>query len=140
MKNWAWMVAAIYAAVLVVMTVPTCLLAFAPGLKITEALQAFASLPYWIWLVLMVLSQVTLLAVPVRIASLRPVTRGPVWRTILAGGLMAGFLVAAAFLSLYEFFTRLQVGGDWCFLVAGVLGILTWIGWAIVFFRISREE
>jgi len=140
MKNWAWMVAVLYAAVLLTLTLPTCLLAFAPGLKITEAVQAFAYLPYWVWLLLMILSQMALLAVPVRIASRRPLTRGPIWRTILAGGLAAGFLVAGIFLSLYEFLTRLQSGGNWCFLVAAILGVLTWIGWAIVFCRVSRKE
>jgi len=114
MKRWDWIVAALYAALLLVLTVPAGLLAYAPKVKLGEAAQVFAWWPYWLWLALMLASQFTLLALPVRIVSLRPVTQGPVWRTILAGGLMGGGLVAGAFLSLYEFVMRDKGNGTWC--------------------------
>ena len=142
MKHWAWIVATLYAALLFVLTVPGILLAFAPGMRPGEAAGVFASWPYWLWLAVMFMSQFALLAVPVRVASLRPVTKGPVWRTILAGGLMSGGLMAGAMLSIYEyeFFTRGQDGGNWVCWAAIALALLAWAIWALVFFRISRHR
>lgn len=138
-KHWAWTVAALYAALLFVLTVPGCLLAFVPGMAAREAFQAFGNLAYWIWLALMLFSQLALLSVPVRIASLRPVTQGPVWRTILAGGLMGGGLVFGGLLSAYEFLTRGIGSSNWVEWAAIGLGLLTWIVWSTVFYRISRR-
>lgn len=134
------MVAALYAAVLLVLTVPAGLLAYAPEVKLGEAIQVFAAWPYWLWLAVMFMSQFALLAVPVRVASLRPVTQGPVWRTLLAGGFMAGGLVAGAFLSLYEFVMRDQSNLKWCGWVALALAVLSWGVWSLIFFRLSRRQ
>lgn len=141
MKRWAWMVAALYAAVLLVLTVPAGLLAFAPKVpKLGEAFQVFVWWPYWLWLAAMLVTQLALLAVPVRVASLRPVTQGPVWRTVLAGGFMAGTLVAGAFLSLYEFVMRNKGHGNWCLWVAIALAVISWGVWSLVFSRLSRRQ
>jgi hypothetical protein len=85
----------------------------------------------------MFISQFVLLSVPVRVASLRPVTQGPIWRTILAGGLMAGGLAGGAFLSIYEFLVRGNLSNTFLWTAIG-LAILTWGVWALVFFRMSR--
>jgi len=137
MKRWAWIVAALYAAVLLVLTVPVCWLAFGPPAKMRDVFAMFGDWPYWLWLAVMLAGQVALLAVPVRVASLRPVTRGPVWRTILAGGFMAGGLAAGGALSIYEFVVRNNGHGDWIFWLALGLAVLTWFLWALVFFRLS---
>lgn len=139
MKRWALLVAALYAALLLVMTVPAILLAFAPKVSPGEAARTFVCWPYWLWLAVMFASQLALLAVPVRVASLRPVTQGPVWRTILAGGLLAGGLAAGAFLSIYEFVMSDKGSGNWVGWTAIVLGIVTWCVWSLVFFRMSRD-
>jgi hypothetical protein len=138
MKRWAWMVAALYAALLLVMTVPAILMAFVPELRLGEAVKAFACWPYWLWLAVMFSSQLALLAVPVRVASLRPVTQGPLWRTVLAGGLMAGGLAAGAFLTIYEFIVRDKGTGSWFGWTAIGLGLVTWCIWALVFSRMTR--
>jgi hypothetical protein len=70
---------------------------------------------------------------------MRPVTQGPIWRTLLAGGLMAGCLVAGVFLSIYEFIMRDQGEANTFGWVAFALGLLTWVGWALVFYRMSRR-
>jgi len=137
MKRWALIVAALYAALLLVMTVPAIWLAFAPKLRLGETVNAFVWWPYWLWLAIMFTSQVALLSVPVRVASLRPVPRGPIWRTILAGGLMAGGLAGGAFLSIYEFLVRGYLSNKFLWTAIG-LAILTWGIWALVFFRMSR--
>jgi hypothetical protein len=147
MNRWAWIVAALYAALLLVLTVPFILLAFVPQYNVGGAAQVLGVWVYWLWLAVMFASQLALLSVPVRVASLRPVTQGPVWRTILAGGFMAGGLVAGAFLSVYEFVTRLNDNangsgsgnGNWFLWAAIELALLSWGFWALVFFRVSRE-
>ncbi|HEX7618265.1 MAG TPA: hypothetical protein VF480_06065, partial [Verrucomicrobiae bacterium] len=65
MKRWALIVAGLYVALLLVMTVPAILLALAPHVGVGEAFKAFAAWPYWVWLVIMLVSQIALLAVPV---------------------------------------------------------------------------
>ena len=138
MKRWALIVAALYVALLLVLTVPAILLAFAPQVSGKEVVKEFAFWPYWLWLVVMFVSQLALLAVPVRVASLRPVTQGPIWRTLLAGGLMAGGLAGGAFLSIYEFLVRDNWSNKLLWTAVG-LAILTWGFWALVFSRMSRR-
>ena len=137
MKRWALIVAGLYVALLLALTVPAILLAFAPKVGVGEALKAIVAWPYWLWLLIMLVSQLALLAVPVRVASLRPVTQGPIWRTVLAGGLMAGGLAGGAFLSIYEFLVRDNWSNKLIWTAVG-LAILTWGVWALVFFRMSR--
>ena len=138
MKRWALIVAALYVALLLVLTVPAIMLAFAPQVSAREVVKAFAFWPYWLWLAVMFASQLALLAVPVRVASLRPVTQGPIWRTILAGGFMAGALAAGAFLSIYEFVVRDQEHGDGFGWMAVKLALLGWCFWILIFSRMSR--
>src|ERR1700690_1604539 len=139
MKRWALIVAALYVAILAVLTVPAGLLAFVPQAKLADGVKVYLWWPYWLWLVVMFASQFALLAIPVRVASLRPVTRGPIWRTVLAGGLMAGGLATGAFLSLYEFVFRDQGHKNWVGWTAITLGVLTWGVWALVFSRMNRN-
>jgi hypothetical protein len=142
MKRWALIVAALYVALLVVLTVPAILLAFAPKVGVGEALKAIVgwpSWPYWLWLVIMLVSQLALLSVPVRVASLRPVTQGPLWRTILAGGLMAGGLVGGAFFSLYEFVRHDITVSNQVIWMTIELALLGWCAWALIFSRMSRR-
>ena len=119
MKRWAWLVAALYGLIIIALTLPAILLGFAPKVKIPEAGSVFGSAGYWIWLAVMVLGQFALLAVPVRFASRRPVTRGALWPTVLAGGLMAGGLVVAAGWSILETIFREHSPGSWPWLASG---------------------
>ena len=139
MKRWAWIVAGLYGLILLVLTAPAVLLAFAPKMGPKDVSGLFASWPYWIWLAIMVVSQFALLTVPVRVASRRPVTRGALWPTLLAGGLMAGALVVSAIWSILEFvFAEHDPGWrSWGGIVAG---ILAWCLWSAVFFRLSRNS
>jgi hypothetical protein len=139
MKRWAFIIAALYIVILAILTVPAIMLAFVPLEGPVRAAGVFLAWPYWVWLAVMGISQLALLAVPVRVASLRPVTRGPVWRTLLAGGLMAAFLVVGACSSIYEFVSRLEDSGVWFQWIALGLGLLTWFIWAVVFARMSRS-
>ena len=138
MKNWAWLVAGLYGLILIVLTVPVGWAAFAPHTTVKETASVFGSWQYWLWLAVMLAGQVALLAVPVRVASLRPVSRGPVWRTVLAGGLMAGGLGGGALLSIYEFLFKDKLNLQYPVWIAIGLGVLTWIMWAVIFARMGR--
>jgi len=141
MKNWALLVTGLYLLIIVILTVPVILLAFVPAVGLGDALKTYLFLPYWLWLAIMVVSQFALLGVPVQVASLRPVSRGSIWRTVLAGGLMAGGLAAGAFASFYEFVFRDQDHSkhNWSGWTALILGLLTWCIWAKIFSRMSYQ-
>src|SRR5882724_1914152 len=135
MKRWPWLVAGLYALTLLVLTVPACMAAFAPKIKLTDSFGAFVVWPYWVWLVIMFVSQFALLAVPVRVESRRPITKGALWPTVLVGGLMAGALLIGASFSVFEFIFGEHGFGNWLGWGTIGAGILTWCIWSVIFFR-----
>src|SRR4051812_25946308 len=139
MKRWAWIIAGLYVLILGALTAPAILLAFAPRAGWKDAAEAYGSWQYWLWLAVMLASQAALLTVPVRIASRRPITRGPLWPTLLAGGLMMGGLVAGAACCFYEFFFHDKGNIGWIAWLAVALGGVTWSVWLLVFFRMSQR-
>ena len=143
MKRWALLVAALYLLILAALTVPFLLLTFGSDLsgmsQFLQALKLYGEPVYWIWVIVMVVCQFALLAVPVRIASRRPVTRGSLWPTVLVSGLMMGILVMAAFFAFDEFIKG-ENFGTW---IAGTgigAGVVTWGIWAVIFSRAARTE
>jgi hypothetical protein len=140
MKRWAIIVAALYVLILAALTVPVGTLAFRPDVGIKSAAGAYAEWPYWLWLLVMGLAQAALLAVPVRFASRRPVTRGSLLPTVLASGLMMGGMAAGAVCAVYEFASggiELPEREGWCVLA---LMALAWCLWSLIFFRLGRTE
>jgi hypothetical protein len=115
------------------------MLAFAPKIKLSESFGAFAVWPYWVWLAVMFFSQFALLAVPVRVARRRPVTKSALWPTVLAGGFMVGALLIGASFSIFEFIFGEHGFGNWIGWSAIGAGVLTWCIWSVIFFRSSRE-
>lgn len=138
MKRWAWIVAGLYVLTLAVLTVPVCWAAFVPSIPWGAPFDSFVSWQYWVWLMIMFAGQFALLAVPVRIASRRPVTKGALWPTVLIGGLMAGALFVGAAYSILEFIFREHSTGWWPE-AALMAGVVLWIVWGVVFFRLSRR-
>lgn len=139
MKRWAWVVAVLYGTILAVLTAPVLMLAFVPSVAATEVAKLFATWQYWLWLAVMLVSQVAFLAVPVHTASRRPVARRSLWSTVLAGGLMAGGLAMGAIFSTFEFLYANRPGGDWmAYLGLGMIFVV-WFIWATVFLRLSRR-
>jgi hypothetical protein len=142
MKSWAVIVAILYALMLGVLALPVIKLAMRPEMGLEDALEMYGQWQWWLWLLVMGLAQFTMLAVPVRLDSRRPMTRRPLALTILAGGLMMGALVTGAVYSLCEF-----AFGNEAFdkpnnnLTDGMalgLGVAEWCVWALIFFRLSR--
>ena len=144
MKYWAILVAALYLLILAALTIPALAAAFAPNFGWANLTWPTANdvgelWPYWLWLLVMGLSQFALLAVPVRLAGRCPVTRGPLLPTILAAGLMAGGLATGAALAISEAIRRDVAAEGWNGWGAIFLGVLTWAAWSIVFVRMGHQ-
>lgn len=143
-KSWAVLVTSLYFLVLVAMIWPLLLIAFWPFPGQTEQtgwpyFTTFFSLPpWWIFLAIMVLTQVALLIVPVGTANQRPVKRRRVLWPIIVTGLMAGGLVLGAIVSISEFIIHKPGFNSANAEVVLVVAVLSWIIWAVVFYRMSR--
>ena len=144
MKRWALLVAALYLLILAALTVPVWLLAFGSEFSADSpflgASHIYGEPAYWIWVIVMVTCQLSLLAVPVRVASHRPITHGALWPTVLVAGLMMGILVAAAFFAMDEFVYEGNTTKPWISWSGMAAGLLTWGIWAVVFSRAARTE
>ncbi len=114
--------------------------------KIEDFFELCRTWQWWLWLALMGAAQLALLAVPVRFASRRPMTRRPLAITVVTSALMMGALGAGALCSLCEAIfgersladdTRLGAFSSWGPLILGLAG---WIIWAWIFLRMSRAS
>src|ERR1017187_11028725 len=138
MKRWALVVVVLYLLILVVLTGPVTLLAFAPKNNAKEVAEVYLDFPYGLWVGVMVLGQAALLVVPVRIASRRPVTRRSLLLPIVTAGLMMGGLAMGAMYSLYESALRDNAVGSWLSWAVIGSGVVIWCVWSILFYRSSR--
>jgi hypothetical protein len=138
MKRWALVVVALYLLILVVLTVPVTLLAFAPQASAKDIAEVYLCFPYWLWVGVMMLGQAALLVVPVRIATRRPVARRSLLWPIVTAGLMMGALATGALYSLYECAMRDKALDDWFRWGAIGAGVVIWCAWAALFYRSSR--
>ena len=135
MKRWALVVVALYLLMLLVLTVPVALLAFAPQANAKDIVEAYGYFPYWLWAGVMVLAQAALLVVPVRIANRRPVARRSLLWPVVTTGLMMGGLATGAMYSLYEFAMRDKAWEGWFWLAGLGSGVVIWVVWAVLFYR-----
>jgi len=136
MKRWALLVAALYGAILVILTWPVAMAAFLP-IRPAEVARVYVAWPYWAWVGVMFACQAALLAVPVKIESRRPVTRGALWPTVLVAGLMAACLVAGTAWSIIEFLL-LDHSKPWTGWLPFALAGLAWLVWTVIFLRMGR--
>jgi len=140
MKRWAFVVAVLYFAILAVLTAPALLLAFPWGKMGPDALlSTYSGWGYWVFIAVLAVAQFALLAVPVRLADKRSVSRGSLWPTVIAGGFAAGLLAIGAVFSILAFlFQDDPPGGDDAIWISIGIGAASWALWAAVFHRKSR--
>jgi len=136
MRRWAVLVAVLYGLVLSAIGLPGYLLAFVPKVGFSQAAGMYARWQWWLLLALMGVAQAALLAVPVRIASGRPVSRRPLALTVLTAALMMSGLVIGVACSIYEVALR-EHGGRWTIWTGLALGLSAWCAWAVIFFRMN---
>ena len=158
MKRWALLVVCLYAVIWLLMSVPL-LLAYGvkwslhqqPHLGMTvslnEAFDIYRQWGYWLWLVVMVLSQALLLLVPVRIAGRKLTARRHVLVPVItAAFLFANVVFGAVFAVACALFGDKAGGIVELFGVStaavvlnvAFIQVLLWVLWAFVFYRSSK--
>jgi hypothetical protein len=147
MKRWALVVVLLYGLVLIALTMPVCMAAFAPEFDLWTTAGVFALWPYWVWLGVMLLCQAGLLLVPVGVASRRPVSRRSLLAPVCVTGLLIGALVTGAALAVLETVLNRNTPRKgsleaelYHVVIAIAIGIGIWVFWTIVFYRLSREK
>lgn len=137
MKRWSLLVAFLYSLMLCILLPAVLLAAFAPKSDFKGAMEIYIHWEWWLFLSVMGLAQAALLAVPVRIASRRPQSQGPLALTVLTSALMMSVLAIGAFFSVNEFIFC-GASSRWDGLAALFLGIAVWCIWGLIFSRMSR--
>lgn len=138
MKKWSLIVAGLYGSILLLLFVPLGLLAFIPDSFAFEVSDGYWE--DWVFILtlvaVLILAQYSLLRVPVRVASRRPVTRRSLWATIMAAAFMMGLLVFGAAACIDEFVKRDIDDLN----ISLFLGAASWALWALYFYRSTRSS
>jgi hypothetical protein len=134
-------VACLYLLVLMALTCPVIALVWSP-LRLTTAAGVYLWWPYWVGVAVMFLCQVTLLLVPVRALSRRPVSRRPLVSPVLASGFMMAVLVVAALGTAWEMRNLVgkQSSGVLDVVLLLALPLLAWLMWGILFYDLNRRR
>lgn len=136
--KWVFHVLFLYLLLFILLTPPLFFLAF-PN-EGNDFLLLFSDWPYYFFLLIMLSSQAVLLLVPVRIVSRRPVHRRHLFFPILLTGFMMGVLLIGSFFALIEFLFSDNIVGNFFLLISIGMAILIWVGWTVVFYRMSKKE
>jgi len=80
----------------------------------------------------------SLLLIPVRVATRRPVARSSLWLPLVGSGALAGALAGGAGLALAEYW-RVADSPRAATAVLGAVG-LVWAGWCVVFWTVSLDR
>jgi hypothetical protein len=137
MKRWGLVTAGLYAAALVLLTVPVILAAF-PNATRPELVYSYWA--YWVWVAFMTLCAVLLIVAPVRIAGGRGRSRRPLGFTVVVTGFLLTLLIVGALASITELL-EWPVGSD------GGTGlglvsftVILWAFWAAVLYWLTRNH
>lgn len=84
----------------------------------------------------LMIGQTSLIFVPVRVHSRRPMTRRSLWFPLLGSGMMAGILVFGGGIALWEWMKLESDITGW--VVVGI-AVISWAMWALVFWRMSAS-
>ena len=138
MKRWGLLTAGLYAAALVLLTVPVILAAFPSA---TRPEQAYSWWGYWVWVAFMTLCAVLLIAAPVRIAGGRDRSRRPLAFTVVIAGFLLTMLVIGAIASITELLQG-PFGTDGGAVLVGLafLTVILWAFWAAALYWLTRNQ
>lgn len=146
MKRWPWIIAVLYALLLVVIAIPLVVSAIQPamGISIPETLlKFFRQWQYWLWLGIMLIAQAIFLRAPVDIAQKRPMSKRTVLLPIVTAGFAAGLLAVGVLFCIGETVmqTQLYTDKNTNFLLWISLGtlIFVWAVWAALFLRRAQH-
>ncbi len=159
MKRWALITIALYAAMLLLLTVP---LLFVYGFKwslrpqptvemaltLDEMFDLYAQWGYWLWLGVMVLSQALLLVVPVRFAERRLTARRPLLVPVITSAFLLANVIMAGVFALASAFFGDNAGGMFNLFGDGDLAVtlnvafypvVLWIIWGFIFHHSTKS-
>jgi len=141
MKKWALIVLLLYGAIILIFTLPVCILAFLDevfknGINRTEVLEVFTYWPYWTGFALFLVSQAALLDIHVNITERRPTTKRTIVPVVMLSSLMMALLVIGAALAINE--TIRKEAFSSYRLIYSLLGI-SWLIWGFIFYRWSKK-
>lgn len=141
MKKWGLVVLALYGAIILIFTLPVCILAFFSfdpknNINTKALLEIFTNWPYWAGFALFLAAQAALLDVHVNLAQRRPVTKGNIIPVVLFSSLLMALLVAGIVLAVNETITKGSSTKDWLIFVPL---LLSWLIWGYVFYRWSTK-
>ena len=141
MKKWALVVLLLYGLIILIFTLPVCILAFLNifsknHTNAKEFINVFTYWPYWAGFALFLAAQAALLDIHVNIAEQRPTTKRTVVPVILLSSLMMTLLVIGMILAIYETITKSPDTKYW--LVLFPLPI-SWIIWGFVFYKWNKK-
>jgi hypothetical protein len=138
MKRWGLLTAGLYAAALILLTVPVILAAFPNA---TRPEQIYSAWGYWVWVAFMTLCAVLLIVAPVRIAGGRDRSRRPLAFTVVVTGFLLTLLVVGALASITELLESPLVANGGPGLVELVsLTLILWAFWAAVLYWLTRNQ
>ena len=94
-------------------------------------------IPVAVSIAVLMIGQTSLIFVPVRVNSRRPMTRRSLWFPLIGSGLMAGILVLGGGLALWEW---LKFDSDFSGWIVVAIAVASWALWSILFWRISATR
>lgn len=145
-KRWAVLVVLLYALALLVLSAPVFWLAlcYHGGVAANEAWDIFRNWQYWLWLLVMLGGQATLLLVPLEISSRRPGERRPLKLPLFVSAFFVACLFFGGGLSLWSGILGDQAFPDWekpdplAFAGCALIFIGFWTFWALAFRAFTR--
>ncbi len=142
MRRWAFVTVGLYALYQFALVWLLAILAFGWDIGLGSH-ELLAQWFFWLWFVLMILTQCALLVVPVRVASKRPVTRRSLIWPLSAACLMLVFLVGGMLATGFEMLGHLTKAGgtttqpviDQPLISITVFSVICgfWLVWAFLF-------
>jgi hypothetical protein len=91
-------------------------------------------IPVGIAISVLIVGQTSLIFVPVRVASRRPMTRRSLWFPLLGSGMLAGILVLGGGFALWEWLKFTSDASGWA--VVGIAAF-SWVLWSFIFWRMA---
>jgi hypothetical protein len=162
MKKWAIFTVFLYAAAILILTVPVAAVAFGGwsksgnGISLDEILKGYAQWQYWLWLGVLVAGQALLLLLPIHIAERRLPARRPLKVPIIVSAFFLGNLCVGGVLSLLCAIFRddglkiidymnpiphALIGGDSHFFFSGMITVaLFWAIWGLIFYSHAKVD
>jgi hypothetical protein len=167
MKRWAALTVLLYAAALLVLTLPVLLIAFGGWAKngvmgLSDVLKVYLHWEYWLWLAVLIAGQFLLLLLPINLAERRLPARRPLKVPVIVTGLFLANLFSAGLAALLcavfrengvieggglEIFQCLdpfptsRLDSDWS-LLWGMLTtlVLFWVVWVVIFRNFAKSD